>query len=373
MAKEIYLDYSATTMPDERVIETFEKVAREYYANPNSNHDAGKRADKIIEDSLKNICDYFKIGTDELIFTSGSSESNNTVLKGVTNEDRNEIITTELEHSSIYGPLSYLQKRGYKVKIVPLNKDGYVDIDKLLSLVNDKTLLVTIDTVNSELGIRQPIEEIGKRLPKDVYFHTDMTQSLGKDKLDLTDVDLASFSGFKIYSFKGIGGLIKKRDVNLVPLISGGQSTTKYRSGTPATELIASMSKAFDLFKDSLDEKYDYVKKLNDKIRNHIKKYPNIIVNSPIDAIPHILNISFLGKSSSSIQKYFNDKKIYISTKTACSSNSPYSRAIYSLTGDMDRAKSSVRISISYKTKEEEIDILLKEIDNLMEDYDEII
>lgn len=375
MNKKVYLDYSATTMIDSKVLEAFNKASKNYYENPNSNHDAGIEANKLISEAIKNICNYFNIKDDEIIFTSGASESNNTVFKSLIGSKRKEIITTNLEHSSIYGPISYLQENGFIIHFVEINDKGIVDLKSLKSLINENTALVSIGAVNSEIGIRQPIEEIGKLLKKykDVLFHSDITQCLGKTKIDLTNVDLASFSGHKLYAPKGIGGLIKKRKVNLIPLIHGGKSTTIYRSGTPQTELIISLSESFNLFNNTLEEKYKYIESLNKKIKKHISKYKNISINSNEHSIPHILNISFLGKSSDIIQNYFNSNNIYISTQTACSINEDYSKTVYNLTKDMNKAKASIRISLSYKTTNKEIDILLKKIDYLMEHYNEII
>ena len=368
--KDIYLDYSATTMPDREVIKYFTKVSKMYYANPNSNHSVGLKANKVISSSIRNICDYFNIESDEIIFTSGASESNNTVLKGVRNGTRNEIITTKLEHSSIYGPIGYLQSMGYSIKFVPIDEDGIVKIDELDNMITDNTLLVSIGAVNSEVGIRQPIEKLAKVVKKHdgVFFHTDITQALGKDKIDLTNVDLASFSGHKLYGFKGIGGLIKKKNVKLVPLIHGGKSTTVYRSGTPQTELIASLSKSFDLFKDSLEEKYKYVEYLNNYLKDGLKKYDKIKINSTKYSIPHILNISIIGVESKIIQKFFSKKHIYISTQTACASNNEYSKTVHELTNNMERATSSVRISLSYRTTKDEIDRFLEVLNKFMEE-----
>ena len=369
--KNIYLDYSATTMPDKEVIKHFTKVAKNYYANPNSNHDIGLKSNKIIKESINNICKYFNIEDDEIIFTSGASESNNTVLKGVVNGTKNEIITTKLEHSSIYGPIGYLQSKGYSIKFVPTDEFGIVKTEELESMINENTLLVSIGAVNSELGIRQPIEKLAKVVKKHngVLFHTDITQALGKDKIDLTNVDLASFSGHKLYGFKGIGGLIKKKNVKLIPLIHGGKSTTVYRSGTPQTELIASLSKSFDLFKDSLDEKYKYVEYLNKYLKKQLQKYNKIKINSTKYSIPHILNISIIGQKSKTIQKYFSNKHIYISTQTACANNTEYSKTVHELTNDMNLATSSIRISLSYKTTKEELDKFLEVLREFMEEY----
>ena len=370
----IYLDYSATTKPDKKVVNYFSKIADLNYANPNSKHILGKKSNKVIEKATKIICNYLNIETDELIYTSGASESNNTILKGLKNNNRKTIITTYLEHSSIYGPLGHLQKQGYKVEFVPLKDDGTVNINELEKMLNDDVFLVSVVAVDSELGTRQPIEEIGKLLKKypDIYFHSDITQCIGKDNINLENVDLASFSGHKIFCFKGIGGIVKKRNIKLEPLIHGGKSVTKYRSGTPQTELIASLGKAFELFQKDFSIRKNYLKEINIIIRNHLEKYPNIKINSTNKAIPNVLNISFLTKSPNNIQKYFENNNIIISTKTACSNDEGLSKSVYSITKDENRAKSSVRISLSYKTTKKEVEYLLKTIDKLMEEYNEI-
>ena len=241
-------------------------------------------------------------------------------------------------------------------------------------MLNDDVFLVSVVAVDSELGTRQPIEEIGKLLKKypDIYFHSDITQCIGKDNINLENVDLASFSGHKIFCFKGIGGIVKKRNIKLEPLIHGGKSVTKYRSGTPQTELIASLGKAFELFQKDFSIRKNYLKEINTIIRNHLEKYPNIKINSTSKAIPNVLNISFLTKSPNNIQKYFENNNIIISTKTACSNDEGLSKSVYSITKDENRAKSSVRISLSYKTTKKEVEYLLKIIDKLMEEYNEI-
>lgn len=370
----VYLDYSATTKIDEEVLECFNTISQKYYANPNSHHRLGRETYDVVEKAIENITSFLKIKKEELIITSGATEANNTVLKGVYNGERKHIITTMLEHSSIYGPLGYLQKEGYRIDFAPLKKDGTVDLKVLEEMITDDTLLVSIAAVDSEIGIRQPIEEIGELLKKydQIYFHSDITQCLGKDEIDITNLDLASFSGHKLYSPKGIGGLIVKSGVKMNPLIHGGKSLSHYRSGTPQTELIAALSKSFDLFKNSISEKKKYVMKLNERIRKHIEKYDGIKINSTEKSIPHILNISFLNKNSDSIQQYFEEHNIFISTKTACASDNALSKSVLTLTNDESRASSSVRISLSYKTTEEEITYFLEVLDKLMNNYNEI-
>ena len=355
----IYLDYSATTKTDQRVLECFNALAENYSANPNSSHALGVEVKGIIDDAIKNLADYFGVHPDEIIFTSGASESNNLAIKGIAeNSGRKQIITTQLEHSSVFGPIGYLQKSGYKVDFVSLKDNGTVDIEHLKSLISGDTLLISIGAVDSETGTRQPVEEIGLLLKEkeEIYFHSDITQCLGKIPIDLTNIDLASFSGHKIYCLKGIGGLIKKQNIKMTPLIHGGKSTTIFRSGTPQTELIGSLARSFDLFNATLDEKYDYVAGLNKKLQNELLKYTYVAVNSSERAIPHILNVSIVGRKADDTQKYFAEHNIFISTRTACASNEDLSKSVLATTKDEARAASSVRISLSYKTTEEELE-----------------
>lgn len=369
MKRKVYLDYSATTMVDSSVLESVNEIVKTSYANPNSVHDLGINSKSVIDKSIENITNYFGIDKDEIIFTSGSSESNNTVIKGlIERSNRKKIITTYQEHSSIISPLSYLQSKGYIVEFVKLDSNGLVDIDDLRSKLDSNTLLVSICLVSSELGIlfnTSEVFEVVKEYDKEIYTHSDITQALGKVKINLGNIDMASFSGHKIYTFKGIGGLIKKKNIKLVPLIHGGSSTTIFRSGTPSTELIYSLSCAFDLFKDSIDNKYDYVFKLNNKIRCYLSKYDDIVINSTENSIPHILNFSIIGRNSSDTQKYFNDRGIYISTKSACSSDKNMSMVVKNMYGE-ERAISSVRVSLSYRTTLEEVDCFLEVLKEYM-------
>lgn len=371
----IYLDYSATTPTNDEVLDTFVKVSKEFIGNPNSLHTLGRKSADLIDAATKQIADILSINPKEIIYTSGASESNNTVIKGICLQYQNRgkhIITTNFEHSSIYGPLSYLQTLGFEVDFVKTDENGVVDLDDLKKLLRDDTILVSITAVNSEIGIIEPIEEIGEILkdyPK-CFFHSDLTQIIGKKKVNLENIDLASFSAHKIFGIKGIGGLIKKEKINLMPLIHGGKSTTIYRSGTPAVALIASLSKAMRLAYQNIEDNYKYVEKLNSKLRNELGKYSTIHINSNDKCLPYILNLSVLGVKPETMLHALEEKEIYISTQTACASSNSYSKAVYSLTNSKELAETSIRISISYVTKEEEIDIFLKEfidtIDRLM-------
>ena len=364
----IYLDYSATTPVNKEVLDTFNKSALEFIGNPNSLHKLGVKSKNLIDSATKQIADLLKVKEEEIIYTSGASESNNLAIKGICLKYQNRgkhIITTNLEHSSIYGPISYLRKQGFTVDFVPLDKDGMVDIEELKKLITDDTILVSIASVNSELGLRQNVEEIGellKNYPK-CFFHVDMTQSIGKIIIPLDNIDLMSFSAHKIYGMKGVGVLYKKEKIEIEPLIHGGKSTTIYRSGTPALPLIVSTSKALRLAYENIDEKYKYVKELNEYLKDDLKKYDNVYINSNEKCIPFVLNLSVVGIKPETMLHALEEKDIYISTQSACSSNTSKSLAVYSLTNDEDRAISSIRVSLSALTTKEEINEFIRSFD----------
>ncbi len=361
----IYLDYSATTPVNKEVLESFSNACLKYIGNPNSLHKLGIEANNIIEKATLQIANLLDIKPSEIIYTSGSSESNNLAIKGIATRYQNRgkhIITTSLEHSSVTAPLNYLSKLGYEVDIVKLDKNGRVDLEDLKKLLRDDTILVTINSVNSETGITQPIDEI-KKIVKEYdkcFLHVDMTQSIGKQNISLKDIDLVSFSGHKIYGMKGIGVLVKKENVDLIPLIHGGKSTTIYRSGTPCLPLIVSLSKALRLALTDLDKKYEKVLELNNYLKENIKDLDRVYINSNEYSIPHMLNISALGIKPETMQHALEEDDIYVSTQSACSSGKGISSAVLSITHDEERASSSIRVSISALTTKEEIDAFIK-------------
>ena len=367
----IYLDYSATTPVDEGVIDTYSRVCREYIGNPNSLHKLGLDAKKLIDASTKQIASILGIKENEIIYTSGASEANNAAIKGVVSKYSNRgmhIITTEFEHSSIIGPLNYLQSQGYEIDFVKVDSNGEVDLEDLSNLIRDDTILVSIASVNSEIGIRQDLKKISEVVRKNpkIIFHSDVTQSIGKEKIDLSYVDLASMSCQKFFGMKGIGALYKRDKLIIEPLIHGGKSTTIFRSGTPATPLIASFAKALRLAYDDFDSKYKYVCELNKYL---IEKLSNldVFVNSNSFCVPQIVNISVKNIKPETMQHALECEDIYISTQTACSTGD-YSRSVYALTSSKDRASHSIRISLSYKTTYDEIDRFLKVFSRLIND-----
>ena len=364
----IYLDYSATTPTDDSVLDTFIKCSKEFIGNPNSLHELGVKSKNMIDKATTQIANLLSVKESEIIYTSGASESNNLAIKGICEKYKNRgkhVITTPLEHSSVYGPIDYLKELGFKIDYVKIDSNGLVDLNNLNELMTDETILVSICLVNSEIGIFQNIEEISKivrEYPK-CFLHADMTQVIGKIKVDLSNVDLVSFSAHKFYGIKGIGVLIKKEKIELEPLIHGGKSTTNYRSGTPCLPLIVSISKALRLSLENLKEKEEYVKELNTYIKNKLKEYDKVRINSNDYSIPHILNISVLGVKPETMLHALESKGVYISTQSACSDTNAKSKAVLELTNDIDRASSSIRISLSYLTTKEEVEEFIKIFD----------
>ena len=366
----IYLDYSATTPVAEEVIETYAKVCREFIGNPNSMHRLGVEAKKLIDASTEQIASILGVKKDEIIYTSGASEANNLAVKGVAQKYQNRgrhIITTELEHSSIIAPVQYLQKHGFEVDFVKLDENGLVDLDNLRELIREDTILVSIASVNSEVGVHQDLKKISEVVRKNpkVIFHSDVTQSIGKEVVDFSCVDLASMSCQKFFGMKGVGCLIKKENITVEPIIHGGKSTTVFRSGTPATPLIASFAKALRLAYENFDEKTRKVTEIHDYLLDGLKDLP-VMINSNCHCLPNMVNISFKNIKPETMQHALEEYDIFVSTQTACSTGD-YSKAVYAVTRDKDRAGHSIRVSLSYKTTKEEIDKFVEVFGKLLE------
>lgn len=364
----IYLDYSATTPVNEEVLKVFNKVCLEYPGNSNSLHSLGIKSKELEDYATEKIAKLLKVKPSEIIYTSGSSESNNTAIKGVCNKYKNRgnhIITTNLEHSSVIAPLNYLTKEGFTIDYVKIKDNGLVDIDNLKELLTDETILVSISIVDSEIGLRQNINEIGKLLkeyPKCI-FHVDCTQGIGKINIDFTNIDLASISAHKFYGLKGIGLLIKKENIVIEPLIHGGKSTTIYRSGTPPLPLIVSLMKALELIIPNIDKNYEYVTKLNNIIKDKLSTYELVHINSTENSIPHILNFSLLKIKPETFIHALEEYNIFISTKSACSKSNTISSSVYALTKNEELSYQTLRISLSYLTTIEEVNKFLEVFD----------
>ena len=355
----IYLDYAASSKVEDEVLDTFVNINKKYYANPNSNHKLGMEVKKVIDDCTKSIANKLNVKPEEIIYTSGASESNNLAIKGVCERYKcygKHVLISSLEHNSIVASASVMQELGFEVELIPVDKNGLVDIENLKKLVRDDTILVSICSVDSELGIVQPIEEIGAFLKNypNLIFHTDATAAISKVNIDYKDVDLITIAPHKFGGLLSTGILIKREKVSLKPQINGGRSTTVFRSGTPCLSLITSCDKALDIALKNITERYEYIKKLSDKIKNSLSKYENVFINNTENSIPHIINFSIKNIKSLDIQKALENNDIYVSTKISCCPVLTPSKLVYALTKDKSLAASSLRVSLSHLTTEDE-------------------
>ncbi len=369
----IYLDYAANAPVDKEVLDVFNEATTKYFANPNSMHRLGVEAKEAIDKATKNIAKNLGVSEDEVIYTSGASESNNLVIQGLPERYKSRgkhIIISKLEHSSIVAPAQRMQELGFEVDMVGVTKDGLIDIEELKSLIREDTILVSITSVDSELGIRQPIEEIGRILKEypNLYFHTDASQIIGKERIDFTDVDLVTIAPHKFYGINGFGLLVKKKEVGLKPIIYGGKSTTIYRSGTPVTGSVLALDKALELALFKLDERKKYITELHDLVIEKLKER-DFIINSTPNSIPNTINFSVKGVISNVFVQLLGQKEVYISSKTSCCPENAPSKSIYALTNDKNLANSSMRISLSHLTTKEEIDKFFEIFDETLEEY----
>ena len=360
----IYLDYSATTPVSLEVLETYIKTSKDFIGNPNSIHSLGVKSLDLLNSATKQISDIFNVMDSEIIYTSGATESNNMALVGVAMANHKygkHIVVSRLEHPSIYVICDYLVSVGFEVSYVKNDTDGLIDFDDLRDLIRPDTILVSICAVNSETGVRQPLKmlrQIIKKVNEHTIFHSDITQALGKTTVNFFDFDLASASSHKIYGPKGIGFLYKNSNIKMNPVIMGSGKTNTLRPGTPPLPLIASMSKAIRLATKDIESRERFVTLLNDRIVKKLSTMDGIIINKTKYSIPQILNISLKNVKAESLIHALEKHEIYLSTNTACSSGD-LSSSVMALYNDLERSKSTIRISLSHLTTSDEINRFL--------------
>ncbi len=365
----IYLDYSAHTPADPGALECFCKYEREFIGNANSAHSAGRAANDEMKRISLSIADLLNVTSDEIIYTSGASEANNLAVKGIARASRHigkHIISTPLEHSSVSGCLTALQEQGYEIDLVDIKRDGTVDIEQLSELIRKDTVMVAIAAVDSELGTVQPIKEISELLkcfPK-CRLHIDATQAVGKMSVSFDGADTMSLAAHKFYGLNGSGLLLKRKGLAVEPLINGGVSTTIYRSGTPTLALSASTECALRLAIENFESRIKIVKEYNAYLRKVLSTYDRVRINSPKNAVPHILNISVSGVKAGNFRNALDKRGVCVSVKSACSVEGTPSRSVYAISRDRKNALSSWRISLSHLTTKSELDEFLNIFDD---------
>lgn len=366
----IYLDYAATTPVRKEILDAYKKLLDLSYANSDSIHELGSEAGKYLSAARKQISTLLGVKEKEIIFTSGSTESNNVVIKGVAMAYKgrgNHIITTSIEHPSLLDSCKWLEENlGFEVTYLPVNKEGKIELEDLKKAIRKDTILVSIMAVNNELGSINDIYGLSKYVKENTnaLFHTDATQAMGKETIDYTFVDLFNFSGHKIYSLKGSGVLVKKEKARIVPLISGGQQEGGLRGGTSNYHNHVMSSKALRIAFENHKVEYNHVREIRDYLLNLLNEnFDDLVINSPSDATPYILNFAFKNKRGEVIVNALSNRGIYVSSKSACSSYSKeYSKSVYAVSNDEFISKNSLRVSFSYLTSKEEIDIFVKEL-----------
>lgn len=364
--RPIYLDYQATTPTDPRVVEAMMPYFTEKFGNPHSrNHPHGWEAEEAVETARKQIADLIGADEREIVFTSGATESNNLAIAGVARfyKDRKDhIVTVQTEHKCVLDTCRHLEMEGFKVTYLPVKKDGLLDLDVLRAAITDRTVVVSVMGANNEIGVIQPLAEIGKICrEKGVFFHTDCAQAFGKIPLDVNamNIDMMSISGHKIYGPKGIGALYVRRKprVRLVPLIHGGGQERGFRSGTLPTPLCVGLGAAAAIAQKEMAAETAKLTKLRDRFYKRIKdRLPEVYLNGDFEhRLPGNLNISFAYVEGEGLMMGIKD--LSVSSGSACTSASlEPSYVLRALGVTEDLAHTSLRIGFGRFTTEDEVD-----------------
>lgn len=369
MSNRIYLDYNATTPMSPEVLD-FYKDQLSLYANASSLHEDGRRAKKEIEIARKNVADLVNVLPKEIIFTSGGSESNNTVFNTMINLGKklgkNLIITTEIEHPCVLEASKRLADFGMEVVYLPVDEYGLVKEEEYKAALERNPLLVSVMTANNEIGTVQDIKKLAQLAhEKDALFHTDAVQAAGKIPVDLKDwgVDYATFSGHKIYGPKGVGALFVKTGCKIEPLIRGGHQENGFRAGTYNAPSIAAYGKAAELAKADIEHYMTFTRSLREKLKNGLlEKIPNIKVNGhPEKVLPNTLDISFPGAEGEAILLHLDLLGVDVSTGSACASGSLEPSHVLMATGlGPELAHGSIRFSFGKYNTESDVDYILE-------------
>ena len=363
----IYLDNASTSKVNPEVLESYNQITLKYFANASSIHKLGQESNRLLEKSREQILKLFNLSHHEVIFTSGATEANNLAIKGYAFANRgrgNHIITSATEHPSVLNTVKQLENYGFEITILPVNKNGVVEVNSLKEAIKDNTILVSIMSVNNETGAINPIKEIAELLksyPK-IAFHVDMTQAIGKVDIPLENIDMFSFAGHKIHGLLGSGALIKEKKIILEPQNSGGGQENNLRSGTNTVALSASLAKALRLALNKQKENYQKVSNLRDYLINYLKDNPDLYsLNSFSLDNPYIVNFSTLNHKASVVVEALSNKGIMVSSLSAChSKNEDYSYVVYAMNHDMKLAHNTIRVSFSNENNVDDVNALIR-------------
>src|SRR4030042_2360653 len=384
--RKIYLDHNATTPINKLVARTLEKSSRYYYGNPSSPYDPGKKSRSEIEKAREEIAKFINCDRDELIFTSGGTESNNLAITGSVNalfqktkQEERHIITSQVEHLSVLSVLRELEKRsgGFKVTYLPVDKYGFVDLNSLKMAIDGHTELISVMLANNEIGTIQPIKEMvktAKSIKKNIIFHCDAVQALGKIKIDVRDldVDILSISSHKIYGPKGVGALYIKKGVEIHPILYGGHQERSIRPGTENVYSIIGFGLACNLSRINLDKNISFLAELKKYLTNRLleefKEIVNIrIINPENNCLPNTLSICFEGIDNELLISLLNKEGVYISSGSACTSESLEPSHVLLAAGlSLALARNTVRLSLGIENTKKELEIAVGKIKKII-------
>ena len=370
---EVYLDNSATTACFKEVADVVQQVMLADYGNPSSLHKKGVDAEHYVREAREVIAKNLKVSEKEILFTSGGTESDNLSLIGTAMANRRagrHIITTKIEHPAILNTCAYLEENGFEVTYLNVDENGQISLEELKKALREDTILVSIMHTNNEIGSLQPIEEAGKLIKeynRNIVFHVDAVQGYGKFVIrpKRMNVDLLSVSGHKIHGPKGIGFLYINEKIKILPIIYGGGQQKGMRSGTENVPGIAGLAAAVSKIYGNLDEDVNRLYALKERLVQGVSQIPDVKVNGKTDreSAPHIVSLSVRGVRSEVLLHALEEKGIYISAGSACSSNRPgISKTLQAIGVEKDLLESTVRFSLSVFTTEEEIDYTLKNL-----------
>lgn len=370
----IYFDNAATTRPSLAVLECFEKENEQCFANPSSRHAYGREAYRKLENARLSILKSLSLSNDyRVLFTSGASESNNLAIKGIAKEylrRGKRIITTQVEHPSVLEAFRSLEKEGFEVIYLPTKEDGTVDPETLKENMNKETILVSIMATNNETGSNNDILALSKivhSFPK-AFFHVDVTQAIGKRDLPYSSIDLFSFSGHKIHGLKGTGALVLKKNITLLRQIDGGDQEYFFRAGTDNLPGDEALAVALEEATKNLQDNIAHAKEISSFLREELEKNDEILMNSPLEGSPFILNFSLKRKKASVVTEALSHEGIYVSSVSACNSKGePISYVLEAMGFSKERAMNSIRLSFSRENTLEEAKTFLNTIQNILE------
>ena len=374
---EAYLDNSATTACSKAATDMMVKLLQEDFGNPSSLHMKGVEAEKYILEAKKIIAKTLKAQDKEILFTSGGTESNNMALIGAAMANKHagkHIITSSIEHASITSPMAFLEEQGFEVTYLKVDAYGVISLEELESAIRQDTILVSLMHVNNEIGAIEPIEEAGKIIKQknpNTLFHVDAIQSYGKLQINVkkANIDLLSVSGHKIHGPKGSGFLYIKDKTKIKPLILGGGQQKGMRSGTENVPAYAGLGVAAEEIYSDFDKKIDRLYELRNHFIEEVTKIEGVSVNGKTgrESAPHIVSVSVKGVRAEVLLHSLEDRKIYVSSGSACSSNKPHlSGTLKNIGLSNDLLDSTVRFSFCVNTTVEEVDYALEVLRELI-------